>query len=248
MVVRKVSMILVGGVFGFHLKPDMQVHLALFLIALMIVAHLVARPFDELTKAHRVLQWLELGSLCVCWLTLHAGTVFFIGEKEGRISHESLTALSFYVVGGNLLFTLYLVAVYVRAACKEVKKENPKMFSHKQSAALASAAASYFRELIKSDSFKPKMSKTKSGGGFVNPMFSSGTTEGELQMADRQDTKTKDGGNSKIISARDSASEKGSKEGHPPLPEHWEAFKDEVSGNYYYYNHETDESQWEAPI
>ena len=92
---------------------------ALFLIALMIVAHLVARPFDELTKAHRVLQWLELGSLCVCWLTLHAGTVFFIGEKEGRISHESLTALSFYVVGGNLLFTLYLMAVYVRAALRE---------------------------------------------------------------------------------------------------------------------------------
>ena len=118
-VVRKVSMILVGGVFGFHLKPDMQVHLALFLIALMIVAHLVARPFDELTKAHRVLQWLELGSLCVCWLTLHAGTVFFIGEKEGRISHESLTALSFYVVGGNMCFTLYLMAVYVRAAFRE---------------------------------------------------------------------------------------------------------------------------------
>ena len=62
---------------------------SLFLIALMIVAHLVARPFDELSKAHRVLQWLELGSLCVCWLTLHAGTVFFIGEKEGRISYES---------------------------------------------------------------------------------------------------------------------------------------------------------------
>ena len=55
----------------------------------------------------------------MCWLTLHAGTVFFIGEKEGRISHESLTALSFYVVGGNLLFTLYLAAVYARAAFRE---------------------------------------------------------------------------------------------------------------------------------
>ena len=63
---------------------------ALFLIALMIVAHLVARPFDELTEAHRVLQWLELGSLCVCWLTLHAGTVFFVGEKEGRIVRNVL--------------------------------------------------------------------------------------------------------------------------------------------------------------
>ena len=49
--------------FGFHLKPDMQVHLALFLIALMIVAHLIAMPFDELTKDHRVLHWLEMGSL-----------------------------------------------------------------------------------------------------------------------------------------------------------------------------------------
>ena len=45
--------------------------------------------------------------------------MLFIGEKEGRISHESLTALSFYVVGGNLLFTIYLVAVYVRAALRE---------------------------------------------------------------------------------------------------------------------------------
>ena len=130
-VVRKVSMILVGGVFGFHLKPDMQVHLALFLIALMIVAHLVARPFDELSKAHRVLQWLELGSLCVCWLTLHAGTVFFIGEKEGRISHESLTALSFYVVGGNLLFTLYCNARETQ--CHNSHIEKPTHSSYRKS-------------------------------------------------------------------------------------------------------------------
>ena len=32
-----------------------------------------------------------------------------------------------------------------------------------------------------------------------------------------------------------------------PLPEHWEAFKDESSGQFYYYNHETRESQWEPP-
>ena len=247
MVVRKVSMILVGGVFGFHLKPDMQVHLALFLIALMIVAHLIAMPFDELTKDHRVLHWLEMGSLSICWLTLHAGTVFFIGEKEGRVSHESLTALSFYVVVGNLLFTLFLTTSYFRAACKEVKKENPDLFSRKRSSALAIAAASYFRELIKRDSFKPKMSKTKSGGGLVNPMFSSGTTEGELQMADRQDTKKNDSDTFKNISVSDCANEDGD-ERHSPLPEHWEMFKDDVSGDYFYYNHETDESQWEAPI
>ena len=31
----------------------------------MIVAHLIAMPFDELTKDHRVLHWLEMGSLGV---------------------------------------------------------------------------------------------------------------------------------------------------------------------------------------
>ena len=247
MVIRKVSMILVGGVFGFHLKPDMQVHLALLLIALMIVAHLIAMPFDELTKDHRVLHWLEMGSLSICWLTLHAGTVFFIGEKEGRVSHESLTALSFYVVVGNLLFTLFLTTSYFRAACKEVKKESPHMFSRKQSAALATAAASYFRGLIRKESFEPKVSKTKSRGGLVNPMFSSGATKGESQMADSRDTKKNDSDTFKNISVSDCANEDGD-ERHSPLPEHWEMFKDDVSGDYFYYNHETDESQWEAPI
>ena len=90
---------------------EYKYHTAVFLITLMIVAHLVARPFDELTKAHRVIQWLEVGSVYVCWLTMHAGTVFFNQDKEGHNSNDSLTALSFYVVAGNLLFTLYLVAV-----------------------------------------------------------------------------------------------------------------------------------------
>ena len=57
------------------------------------------------------------GSLCIALMIV--AHLLFIGEKEGRISHESLTALSFYVVGGNLLFTLYLMAVYVRAALRE---------------------------------------------------------------------------------------------------------------------------------
>jgi hypothetical protein len=124
-VVRKVSMILVGGVFGFHLKPDMQVHLALFLISLNLVAHMVAMPFDELTRTHRILHWLELGSLCVCWATLHSGTIFFIGENEGRISHDSLTALSFYVVGATI-FTSTGVGVRIaeRSTRKIITKHN----------------------------------------------------------------------------------------------------------------------------
>ena len=246
MVVRKVSMILVGGVFGFHLKPDMQVHLALVLIALMIVAHLVTMPFDELTKDHRVLHWLEMGSLSVCWLTLHAGTVFFIGEKDGRVSHESLTALSFYVVGGNLLFTLFLLTLYFRAACKEVKKEDT--FLHKRSSALATAAAAYFSGLLRRESVQPKASQKRSNDA-VNPMFSKSAA---LEMTPNAAVLSKSAAiterphaESKNHSITNSATE--ASEIHSPLPKHWEAFKDEVSGDYFYYNHETDESQWDRP-
>jgi hypothetical protein len=250
-VVRKVSMILVGGVFGFHLKPDMQVHLALFLIALMIVAHLVARPFDELTKAHRVLQWLELGSLCVCWLTLHAGTVFFIGEKEGRISHESLTALSFYVVGGNLLFSLYLAAVYVRASCREVKKDNPKLFSRHESSALAIAAASYFRGIFRKDSFAPQPSQGPQAENNANQnpvclereVQMTTLDEATTMMDEQNGCKEREG----EATATNLAIDAHTGNADDPLPEHWEAFKDESSGQFYYYNHETRESQWQPP-
>ena len=147
-----------------------------------------------------------------------------------------------------LMIVAHLVGERCKKVGKEVTKEKPNLLLRRQPSVLATAAASYFQGLMRRES-KSKMSKNKSGGKFVNPMVSSGTTGGELQMADRSRTaKTKDMDTSMITSARDSASEKGSNEGHLPLPEHWEAFKDDVSGNYYYYNHETRESQWEAPI
>ena len=88
----KVSMILVGGVFGFHLKLDMQAP-----------RHCLDdqviwwRVLDEHQRSSRAPMARVRLPFCLL-VNLHAGTVLFIGEKEGRVSHESLTALSFYVV------------------------------------------------------------------------------------------------------------------------------------------------------
>ena len=85
-VIRKVCIVVVGGVFGSRLGPDMQVYMALFLVVIFIVIHLAAKPFDELTSAHQILHWLELGALLICWGTLYSGMLFWLGSTPEQPS------------------------------------------------------------------------------------------------------------------------------------------------------------------
>jgi hypothetical protein len=114
-------MIVIGGVFGSHLEPDMQVYAALFVVAVMIVAHLVASPYDKLSRHHAVLNWLEFGSLCACWATLYSGMLFFIGDK-GRIDESSLMWLSIGVIAANASFTVFFALLYARYAIHEKRR------------------------------------------------------------------------------------------------------------------------------
>jgi hypothetical protein len=120
-VVRKVSLVLVGGVFGAKLGPDMQVYLALALVIVFIICHLVAQPFDVITQKHTILHWLELCSLAVCWSTLYCGMLFWIGPP--RISHNFLVFLSFYIIGVNVSFTAVVLFQYCRGLRLERRKE-----------------------------------------------------------------------------------------------------------------------------
>jgi hypothetical protein len=123
-VIRKVALVVVGGVFGSKLGPDMQVYMALFLVVVFIVVHLAAIPFDELTPAHKILHWLELGALLVCWGTLYSGMLFWLGSTSaGRLGPEFLTLLSVTIILGNLLFTVCLLFVFVRAITRESKTD-----------------------------------------------------------------------------------------------------------------------------
>ena len=116
-------MVVVGGVFGSRLGPDMQVYMALFLVVIFIVVHLAAKPFDELTPSHQILHWLELGALLICWGTLYSGMLFWLGSTAGRLEPGFLTLVSFTIIFGNVLFTFWLVFVFVCAVTRESKKD-----------------------------------------------------------------------------------------------------------------------------
>ena len=120
-VFRKITLVVVGGIFGARLGPDMQVYMALALVFLFIVLHLGIRPYDELTKMHGVLHWLELGALMVCWGTLYCGMLFWIGE---RLPSLFRIIVSIFIVVGNIAFTVFSALVYIRATRMEADKES----------------------------------------------------------------------------------------------------------------------------
>ena len=117
-VVRKIVLVVIGGVFGARLGPDMQVYMALGMVVIFIVVHLAVRPFDELTKAHQILHWLELGALLMCWGTLYSGMLFWI---EDRLPSHFRVFVTICIVAGNSGFTIFLVSVYVRSFLAENK-------------------------------------------------------------------------------------------------------------------------------
>ena len=88
------------------------------MVVVFIVLHLGVRPFDELTKAHKVLHWLELGALMVCWGTLYCGMLYWIGD---RLPEGFRVFVSICIVAGNTGFTLFVMAVYARAVIREKK-------------------------------------------------------------------------------------------------------------------------------
>ena len=110
-VVRKVALVIVGGVFGSRLGPDMQVYLALALVMIFIVVHLAASPFDQITAHHNILHWLELCSLVICWATLYSGMLFWVAGTQGRIDNGFLIFVSVSIIAGNVLFTAWLIFI-----------------------------------------------------------------------------------------------------------------------------------------
>jgi hypothetical protein len=53
-VIRKVCMVVVGGVFGSQLGPTCKYTWHVFFVVIFIGVHLAAKPFDKLTSAHQI--------------------------------------------------------------------------------------------------------------------------------------------------------------------------------------------------
>ena len=186
--VRKVILVLIAGIYGVRLGPDMQVTVALLLLLIFTASHLVFSPFSkeaqvalpeiryDLLKAqkksaanaekkkqkgageskknstnetddasecaHSVAQatkqkrgklrqlyftlitstnmhMIEFGSLSVCTLTLWSGLVFFLNDREERMSRFWVEVFSVVVAIVNIVFILWIMVKYVLAVLKE---------------------------------------------------------------------------------------------------------------------------------
>jgi hypothetical protein len=121
-IIRKLVMVMVGGVFASRLGPDMQVYMSLALVVIFMVCHLVAQPFNELTIHHNLLHWLELGALLACFATLYSGMLFYLGHETDRIPSWSLDLASVVIIGGNCSFMIYTIVIFIIAMRREAKE------------------------------------------------------------------------------------------------------------------------------
>jgi autonomous glycyl radical cofactor GrcA len=180
--IRKVILILIAGVYGSRLGPDMQVAIALLMVMLFILSHLMLNPYsveDQLlllptklggaglaslknrtmaqslikvapdnaesnlnrSKEHKQfrrkckngcakksyfclikhtnMHMIEFGSLAVCAFTLWSGLIFFLNEREQRMSKEYEIFFSIVVAFVNIGFIVFLIFKFVFAALKE---------------------------------------------------------------------------------------------------------------------------------
>lgn len=96
------------SVYGSFLGPDLQCFMALALVFVSIAAHLGGKPYDNNIKRHRILDKLEVISLCVSWATFWSGLLFFLG-KDGRLEEDSviLVFVSIVILGINVITLVY---------------------------------------------------------------------------------------------------------------------------------------------
>jgi hypothetical protein len=121
-VIRKLVMVMVGGVFASRLGPDMQVYLSLALVVIFVVGHLVCQPFNEVTVYHKILHWLEMAALLACFATLYSGMLFYLGYETNRIPSWALDLASYVIIFGNSAFMMFTVIAFIFATRRESKE------------------------------------------------------------------------------------------------------------------------------
>ena len=83
---RKVSVVALS-VFGKDLGVLRQSVMALWIILMCIIFELVGEPWREITRAHKVLRRLEIGTLSVVWGTFWAGLMIHLSGPRSRVSN-----------------------------------------------------------------------------------------------------------------------------------------------------------------
>jgi hypothetical protein len=116
---RKVTFVVIAGVFGSRMGPDLQCFVALFVLFWFFNFHLTAHPFEELTARHRVLHHVETWALIVGWCTMWMGLIFYLGNEFGRIDRFMMTVFTVVIIGMNAVYMLVVSFLFFKEYAME---------------------------------------------------------------------------------------------------------------------------------
>ena len=132
---RKVTFVVIAGVFGSRMGPDLQCFVALFVLFWFFNFHLTAHPFDEISSRHRVLHHMETWALIVAWCTMWMGLIFYLGNEFGRINRDWMVVFTISIIVMNVLYSTVVLILffkeYVREKVEAHKAKEHDKLAHK---------------------------------------------------------------------------------------------------------------------
>jgi hypothetical protein len=128
---RKVTFVVIAGVFGSRMGPDLQCFVALFVLFWFFNFHLTAHPFDEISTRHRALHHMETWALIVSWCTMWMGLIFYLGNEFGRINREWMVVFTVGIIGMNVLYSSVVMFLFFKEYIQE-KIEAKKVQDHEK--------------------------------------------------------------------------------------------------------------------
>lgn len=135
---RKVTFVVIAGVFGSRMGPDLQCFVALFVLFWFFNFHLTAHPFDEISSRHRVLHHMETWALIVAWCTMWMGLIFYLGNEFGRINRDWMVVFTISIIVMNVLYSTVVLTLffkeYVREKVEAHKAKEHDKLAHKLAA------------------------------------------------------------------------------------------------------------------
>jgi len=127
--IRKVTLVIMAGIYGSRLGPDLQVHFALLLLMFFTLSHLVADPFNPVLVTHGKkfgsdIHHLEFASLVICCLTLWFGLLFFLDYHTQRIGDDYIMLCSVAVCTLNIGYFILVTYFFARNFIAEFKTKS----------------------------------------------------------------------------------------------------------------------------
>ena len=120
-VVRKVTIVMIGTFGTLMGRVDLQAYVALLVIFFSIVIHLVGKPFNTEKEDTNLLYKLEFLGLSVCWGTFWGGLIFYLGPNT--VPEEVRVGMSCLIWIANIGYLIYAIKCYIAEFYRdEVKK------------------------------------------------------------------------------------------------------------------------------